>query len=409
MKTRVENGLRKVLIFGLFLLSFAKSAVSQRQNGFSFEYGADESSTDQFELRPNCPPGQKLVEKPEGYICMEDIRRNRYQIQGNGPSQNPQLHYSEVNLPNEIDVFTSDEQRCFSQERVYWPPDSNCYPLLQQGPCRIGEWLVVSETISSRPNYNAAVQRQNLKVSCKIRPCPCLDRDPDFCEVLVKQPTSSRNRPLYGCKNCIAALAAEQDDICGQGEQLYNTPLGFGICGCRIKPQLHIRLSGTCYPLHSQGPCTDNHTLHWSPSLNQPLCVPLICPVGRVLSILDGQCHFLGAQGPCENSEDVFQINPDTRQVSCVPKMAAKPKRIFDVLPSNMRHNGGSLEGSEGGFGANMLNCLSGSNKCSAGRLGRGRISTIADPRMGKRVLENDSRKMAAQYIKWIRSFIDQA
>ena len=67
-----------------------------------------------------------------------------------GPSQNPQLHYSEVNLPNEIDVFTSDEQRCFSQERVYWPPDGNCYPLLQQGPCRIGEWLVVSETISSR-------------------------------------------------------------------------------------------------------------------------------------------------------------------------------------------------------------------------------------------------------------------
>lgn len=78
---------------------------------------------------------------------------------------------------------------------------------------------------------------------------------------------------------------------------------------------------------------------------------------------------FLGA---CENSEEVFQINPDTRQVSCIPRMAAKSKRIFDVLPSNMRHNGGSLEGSEGGFGANMLNCLSGSNKCSAGRLGKG-------------------------------------
>ena len=39
---------------------------------------------------------------------------------------------------------------------------------------------------------------------------------------------------------------------------------------------------------------------------------------------------------------------------------------------------------------------------------GRGHISTIADPRMGKRVVENDGRKMAAQYIKWIRSFIDQ-
>jgi len=195
MKTRVENGLRKVLIFGLFLLSFANSVVSQRQNGFSLEYGADQSSTNQFELRPNCLPGEKLVEKPEGYICMEDIRRNRYQIQRNGP---------------------------------------------------------------------------------------------------------------------------------------------------------------------------------------------------------------------CENSEEVFQIDPNTRQVSCVPRKAAKSKRIFDVLPSNMRHTGGSLEGSEGGFGANMLNCLSGSNKCSAGRLGRGHISTIADPRMGKRVVENDDRKMAAHYIKWIRSFIDQ-
>ena len=75
-----------------------------------------------------------------------------------GPSQNPPLHYSEVNLPNEIDVFTSDEKRCFSQERVYWPPDGNCYPLLQQGPCRIGEWLVVSETISSRSVSFSAVK-----------------------------------------------------------------------------------------------------------------------------------------------------------------------------------------------------------------------------------------------------------
>ena len=30
-------------------------------------------------LKPNCPPGQRLVDKPEGYRCIEDIRRNRYQ------------------------------------------------------------------------------------------------------------------------------------------------------------------------------------------------------------------------------------------------------------------------------------------------------------------------------------------
>ena len=34
----------------------------------------------------------------------------------------------------------------------------------------------------------------------------------------MKQPSSSRSRPLYGCKNCIAALAAEQDDICDQAQ-----------------------------------------------------------------------------------------------------------------------------------------------------------------------------------------------
>ena len=40
-----------------------------------------------------------------------------------------------------------------------------------------------------RPNYNSVVQRKRLKVSCKKRPCPCLESDPDFCEVLVEQPT----------------------------------------------------------------------------------------------------------------------------------------------------------------------------------------------------------------------------
>ena len=49
------------------------------QNFLPFLY-----STNQFDLRPNCLPGEKLVEKPEGYNCMEDIRRNRYQIQRNG-------------------------------------------------------------------------------------------------------------------------------------------------------------------------------------------------------------------------------------------------------------------------------------------------------------------------------------
>ena len=75
--------------------------------------------------------------------------------------------------------------------------------------------------------------------------------------------------------------------------------------------------------------------------------------------------------GPCVNPEELFQIDPETGQISCIPKMAVKTKRIFDVLPTNMRQGGANFDGSDGGFGANMLNCLSGSNKCSTGRLGK--------------------------------------
>ena len=67
-----------------------------------------------------------------------------------GHSQNPYLHNPEVKIPNEFDVLTLDEKRCFSQEMVYWPQDGACHTLLEQGPCRNGEWLVVSETFSSR-------------------------------------------------------------------------------------------------------------------------------------------------------------------------------------------------------------------------------------------------------------------
>ena len=75
--------------------------------------------------------------------------------------------------------------------------------------------------------------------------------------------------------------------------------------------------------------------------------------------------------GPCVNPEELFQIDPETGQISCIPKMAVKNKRIFDVLPTNMRQGGENFDGSDGGFGANMLNCFSGSNKCSTGRLGK--------------------------------------
>jgi hypothetical protein len=183
MKTRVENeGLRKVLICGLFLCFTVKSVKSQ--NDFGFNNGAD--SQRQVTLIPNCPPGQKLVDKPEGWKCMEDIRRNRYQtnfdietqrsgqntiafpgqnIAHNSRLHNPTLTLGEANLPDENDVFTPDQKRCFSQQKIYWPRDGHCYSLLEQGPCKNTEWLVASEvTTSSRYGFPNQTQN-NLRFS----------------------------------------------------------------------------------------------------------------------------------------------------------------------------------------------------------------------------------------------------
>ena len=56
--------------------------------------------------------------------------------------------------------------------------------------------------------------------------------------------------------------------------------------------------------------------------------------------------------GPCQNPEDIFTIDENTKQVKCLPKQHRKIKRIFDVLPSNK--NGGAA-----------ANCGTPGGKCS--------------------------------------------
>ena len=75
--------------------------------------------------------------------------------------------------------------------------------------------------------------------------------------------------------------------------------------------------------------------------------------------------------------------------------------------------------GGAGGIGANMLNCLSGGSKCSTSEGGGiNMMSTIADPRMGKRLTSGQNPQIEAflrpdvrlqdpvAYVKWLRSFL---
>ena len=97
--------------------------------------------------------------------------------------------------------------------------------------------------------------------------------------------------------------------------------------------------------------------------------------------------------GPCSNPEDIFTIDEWTMQPKCIPHQYGKTKRIFDVLPSS---NGGQTpmlrQGSSGG------------------------LSSLADPRMGKRnnmahrilgaQYSNRKNEKAVEFLKWIRGFL---
>lgn len=294
----------------------------------------------------------------------------------------------EVILPDENAALAPEMERCLAQKKIYWPADSQCYTLLTQGPCNSGQWLVASKI---QPRYNW--QKPQIKVHCKTKTCPCLASDPDFCEVEMKENGGN-------CRNCVTALAAEQDGICGQGEQLFNSPFGYGICGCRTKPHLHVPWNedGKCYPLLGKGPCRENETLHWSQRRERPICVPRVCPEGLVLSALDGRCHFMHTQGPCTDPEDVYKIDERTKELRCMPRNNFRIKRIFDVLPSKLRESQiGEVHE------ASMSNCLNGGLHCNGHRGGHHRLSTINDPRMGKRT---GQRGQAKAFILWLRSFL---
>ena len=104
--------------------------------------------------------------------------------------------------------------------------------------------------------------------------------------------------------------------------------------------------------------------------------------------------EILDFSGPCSNPDDIYKIDPLTRQPKCLPRQ--KIKRIFDVLPSK-------LQAGNADFAASLLNCISG-QLCYNGGGGSGNDKTITDPRMGKRLV--DQQSMHDQAIAYIRDYL---
>ena len=163
-------------------------------------------------------------------------------------------------LPDSEDELTEDERTCLSSGRIFSPESGTCVSLLSRGPCEAGEWLVLSGD----------------RVVCRERVCPCSRDRPDLCEVEMES----------GDCRCRVALAAAQDGLCEDGEQLVVSPAGYGVCGCLQSPP-HLLWPHPphqrCHPLHHRGPCQQHFVLTADPDTTEPVCSPAVCGEARVL------------------------------------------------------------------------------------------------------------------------------
>ncbi|TRY76880.1 hypothetical protein TCAL_14723 [Tigriopus californicus] len=304
-----------------------------------------------------------------------------------------------IALPQEDDYLSRAQMECLQKEQVYWPQERECFPLLQQGPCKDHEWLVMRE----KPN-----SVDEVEIHCQKRPCPCHAKDPLLCEVWYEDPNAAAD-----CSNkCRVALAAEQDGICGSGEQLLLNPFGRAICGCRGDP-VHMRssLDYRCHPLGSQGPCPSNETLEFVPSLNKAVCLPTLCPTGMVLHSDSGRCFYLHTQGPCAQDSELV-LDPESKQVTCHLRPGQVRKRVFDLAPSNPLRESRNRELLLGKLRVQMSDCSVNSNSIQCQDQDRTKKLEVRPMLVGldekMRMIQDRMREQetrARGFLRWLWSF----
>ena len=186
----------------------------------------------------------------------------------------------------------------FSQDREChenWTVSVNgsCYPLLEQGPCAEGQWLVVSPGQGRGDTSDSEDFLEYLgvavSVTCVTRPCD--ERDggfwwPELCECVSSEPGLTRYTV---------------SDVCEDNETMVVTPHGQGVC--------------TCLPGYSY-----DEVRHEILTLENLITEPLQHEV----------CHELGSRGPCD--EDMYW---DRDPESGVSECRSLKLRVFDSIPPN--------------------------------------------------------------------------
>jgi len=167
-----------------------------------------------------------------------------------------------------------------------------CYPLLSQGPCDPGYWLILD-----KDQPNKAVCAEEL----------CLEKD---FEDYDDNPIVYYN----GCKNKYDIL---YDDICPYGQELMTNAFGEGECDCieGFLPYIEENESVSCYQEFLQGPCPQGQEYSFPDEDTQdikPACIPTGCENGEIL--YENQCI---PAPTCEDPNFVqFQMNRNTSVIT---------------------------------------------------------------------------------------------
>jgi hypothetical protein len=200
-----------------------------------------------------------------------------------------------------LNSYSTLERKCFNESKVLF--QEYCYELLEKGPCKDGEWLILD--INYAPT---------IKPKCSKRIC---DSDNVF------WPKEGR---------CLLTL---NQTVCHKpGTSLYNDVYGLGSCDCKKSKASAMYITGTCYNLYTQGPCKKGYIFiengKW-----EPICHKNPCPVASSNATLvwwepNKKCYETDTQGPCQEGE-IFVVDVKARKPSCKPEIIYWP--LID-LPS---------------------------------------------------------------------------
>lgn len=232
--------------------------------------------------------------------------------------------------PTIFEKFSNQELECFETGKVFYEPDGKCYTLLQSGPCREDQWLVLDkdEVVSGNGGLRAV-----------CRQCPC-------CGKLFRAVYWPADGQCY-------RLFHDSKQLCpSPGTVLQVDPFGEGECACENEP-LHERWdvknmdsdTSPCYPLYQRGPCDNGYT--FVPYHNSTRCEKDPCSQQNKGNAAvrfvewkygNNRCYKLGSKGPCHSDGTAtFNIHPVTRRPACINRA----NQIVDLPPiCDTDHNG---------------------------------------------------------------------